>query len=273
MVQDRQNVDEMNRLLIQDHLLTTSMGGPLPEQTDPNVFRRVLDVGCASGGWIIDAAHLYPATSFCGIDVSSRMIDYARTQAEAHQVSDRTEFRVMDALRMIEYPDASFDLVNVRLGVSFMRTWDWPKLLQELRRVTRPKGTIRLTDAEILHPSSSPAQQQVNAMILRTLFRAGHLFEEDTAGITAHLARLLGLHGWLNVQTKSYALPFQGGTVEGQHYQADWVHAMRTLRPFLAKWGCLSDDYDALCQQATEEIQRSDYHVHWNILTAWATKP
>lgn len=42
-VQDRSNQEELDRLAIQDRLMTTSMGGVLPEQPDPSIFRRVLD--------------------------------------------------------------------------------------------------------------------------------------------------------------------------------------------------------------------------------------
>ena len=44
-VEDRDNQEEMKRVRLQDHMLTTGMGGPLPEQADPSTFRYVLDVG------------------------------------------------------------------------------------------------------------------------------------------------------------------------------------------------------------------------------------
>src|SRR4051812_5369301 len=99
MVQDRKNKKELTRLTIQDRMITTKMGGVLPEQTDPTTFSRVLDVGCGIGSWAIDAARTYPMMSLVGVDISQRMIEYAQTQASAHQVSDRVEFHVMDALR------------------------------------------------------------------------------------------------------------------------------------------------------------------------------
>src|SRR5215471_14429303 len=81
VVQDRQNQQELMRLTIQDHLITASMGGVLPEQPDAASFRRILDVGCATGGWVIEAAKTSPAMSLCGIDISRAMIEYAQSQA------------------------------------------------------------------------------------------------------------------------------------------------------------------------------------------------
>ncbi|HEX7735476.1 MAG TPA: class I SAM-dependent methyltransferase, partial [Ktedonobacteraceae bacterium] len=131
-VQDRSNVDELTRLKIQDRLVTASMGGPLPEQSNPASLRRVLDVACGTGGWLLEVAKTYPSISMlAGVDVSGRMLEYARAQAAEQDLAERVEFIQMDALRMLEFPTGFFDLVNLRFGGSFLRTWDWPKLLQE----------------------------------------------------------------------------------------------------------------------------------------------
>src|SRR5260370_19671392 len=112
-VADRSNLEELDRLQIQDHLLTASLGGVLPEQPDPTAFQRVLDVGCGTGGWLIELAQTTPTcTILIGVDASLKFVEYARAQAAAAQVSDRAEFHVMDALRMLEFPDKFFDLVN-----------------------------------------------------------------------------------------------------------------------------------------------------------------
>src|SRR5437879_6226034 len=128
-VQDRKNTKELTRLKIQDHMLTTGMGGVLPEQPDPTIFHHVLDVGCGTGGWITEVAKTYPGVDCIGIDISKRMIEYAKTQANEQQIHEQLAFLVMDALKPLHFENKSFDLVNMRLGVSFMRTWDWPNLL------------------------------------------------------------------------------------------------------------------------------------------------
>ncbi len=70
-VEDRRSETELNRLKIQGKMITESMGGILPEQTNPGNFHRVLDVACGRSSWIIDAAQAYPETSLFGIDISS----------------------------------------------------------------------------------------------------------------------------------------------------------------------------------------------------------
>ena len=69
------------------------------------------------GGWLIEAAKTYPSmTMLVGADVSGKMLDYARTQAIAQQVSDRVQFATMDALRMLKIPVEFFELAKQRLG-------------------------------------------------------------------------------------------------------------------------------------------------------------
>jgi ubiquinone/menaquinone biosynthesis C-methylase UbiE len=272
-VQDRENEEELLRVANQDRLVTASMGGVLPEQADPSAFRRVLDVACGAGSWVIEAAQTYPEMSLVGVDVNRRMIEYARAQAAAHHVNARVEFHVMDALSILDFPDASFDLVNLRFAVSFVRTWDWPRLLSELLRIMRPGGVVRLTDEEVIHQSTSPAAIQFCEMLLCALFRSWHLFAQESAGLTAHLAPLLNRHGFQQVQTKAYALQYRAGTPEGQAYVEDGVRVFQTLRPFLQKWGCMSKDFDAIRHQALEEIQRPDFSATWHLLTAWGIKP
>lgn len=270
-VQDRANRKELTRLAVQDQMLTAGMGGVLPEQADPTLFRRMLDVGCGTGGWLIEAAQTYPTMSLVGIDISRNMIEYARAQAEAGHVHDRVEFAVMDALLILDFPTAFFDLVNLRLSSSFMRKWDWPKLLSEMLRVTGPSGVVRVTECETPQ-SNSPAFTQLCAMGQCALYRAGHFFTQESTGLTDHLPRLLKQHGCHQVQTKVYTLQYRAGTPEGEAFYEDWTLLFQTLSPFIQKWGCASKDYEVIYQQALDEMQQPDFHATWNLLTVWGSR-
>ncbi len=272
-VEDRSNKEELSRLQIQDRMVTTSMGGVLPEQPDPTIFQRVLDVGCGTGGWLIEAAKTYPTMSLLvGVDVSERMIEYAQAQAEAQQVSDRVQFRTMDTLRMLEFPTEYFHLVNQRFGASYLRTWDWPKLLQEFQRVTQPGGVIRVTESNLITESSSLALIRLNQVFIEAFYGAGHLFTSDSNGVTSQLARLLHQYGLQNVQTRAHALEYRGGTPEGQRFYED-TRLGETLLPFIRKWTRLPEDYQTLRQQVLSDMQQPDFVATWRLLTAWGNKP
>jgi SAM-dependent methyltransferase len=64
------------------------------------------------------------------IDVSERMLTYARAQAKVHHVEGRVQFQLIDVLRPLAFPESAFDFVNERLGASYIRTWEWPHLLR-----------------------------------------------------------------------------------------------------------------------------------------------
>lgn len=269
-VQDRSNVDEMERLRVQDRLATASMGGVLPEQPDPQRFRRVLDVGCGTGSWLIEVAKAYPTIShLVGVDISKPMLAYARAQAEAEQVSDRVEFQTMDALRMLEFPSEFFDLVNLRFGVSWMRTWDWPKLLQEFQRVLRPDGVARLTEADPIVDSSSPALLRLNDFSVRVFAQAGHLFAPESDGLTSQLARLLEQQGFQDVQTRLRLNIYRAGTEEGRRLAEDMKLLFQVILPFWRRWMQIPEDYEELYRQMISETQQPDFTATGRVLTAW----
>jgi ubiquinone/menaquinone biosynthesis C-methylase UbiE len=272
VVEDRGSNAEMIRLMIQDRTITAGMGGPLAEQPDPASLHRILDIGCGPGGWILEAARLYPHMELVGIDISWRMIEYARAQAEAGGLTDGVKFLVMDALRPLEFPDDSFDLVNLRFGSSFLLVKDWPELLRELLRVTHPRGIVRVTDCEIMK-SISPAYNRFIEIGFCALYRSGHSLTEEKMGVTQELPHLLAESGCQQVQTKAYTLEFIAGTVGGQNLYEDFRFGSQTGKPFFQKWGCLPEDYDAICEHAMIEMQQSNFRATWELLTTWGTKP
>jgi ubiquinone/menaquinone biosynthesis C-methylase UbiE len=273
-VEDRSNQDELDRLQIQDHLLTVGMGGVLPEQPDPTAFPRVLDVGCGTGDWLIELAKTIPTCSLLiGVDASLKFVEYARAQAAAAQVSDRVEFHVADALRMLEFPDSYFNLVNHRLASSWLRTWDWRKLLQEYQRVCRPGSVVRVTETEWMIESTSPALLRLTELLLQAFHQAGNLFTPTRDGITSKLAHLLDQHGLQQIQTRNYTLEYRAGTPEWHYYFENYKLGFRTGLPFLRKWTRVPDDYEEIYQQMLSEMQQPSFVAIQGLLTAWGRVP
>jgi ubiquinone/menaquinone biosynthesis C-methylase UbiE len=277
-VQDRSNRDELQRLIVQERMVTETMGGVLPEQSDPTQFHRVLDIGCGPGGWIIATAEAYPQIEkLYGIDISPTMIGYARQQAEQHHIKtgpkERVEFLVMDALLVLEFPHEFFDLVNFRLGVSFMRQWDWPKLFSEMHRVLKPRGTARIVDVEINIESTSTALSTFWAAMRCALTRSGHLFEETPTGLVDHLPTLLQRHEFHNIQSYITPVEHRALTAAGQALLEDHIHGFRSLPPFLSRYGCLPPDYDVLCQQVIQDMQQAGFVARTIYHTFCATNP
>lgn len=273
-VQDRSNQEELKRLIVQERMITDAIG-LLPEQDDPNRFRRVLDIGCGPGGWIIEMAQTYPQMrKLYGIDISPTIIHHAQKRAEEEQFpKERVEFLVMDALLILEFPEDFFDLVNFRCGVSFMRQWDWPKMFSEMHRIVKPQGTVRIVESELGVESPSPALSTFWASFQRAFCRAGYLFEETPTGLIDRLPVLLLRYDFQQVQSYKTPVAFRAGTEGGKALLADQTHIFHTCRPFLQRYGCLPQDYDALCQQVIQDMQQPDFVAKYAYYTFCAKNP
>src|SRR5713226_5004294 len=76
---------EIARLMNQSRLLTRSLGGVFPELAEELANAgSMLDLACGPGGWVLDAAYVYPAARVVGVDIEASLVQYARAQAWAH---------------------------------------------------------------------------------------------------------------------------------------------------------------------------------------------
>lgn len=104
-----------------------------------NVY-RVLDVGCGTGGAVIDLAKLLPDAEVVGVDVVEQQIAITKERIKKYGV------RAAQALaydgQTLPFPDASFDAVyssDVLGHVSDVSEW-----LSELSRVLKPGGSLAM---------------------------------------------------------------------------------------------------------------------------------
>ena len=273
VVQDRSNQEELQRLQLQDHLITVALGGVLAEQSDTIRFHDVLDMACGTGGWLIELAKALPTISqLVGVDISKRVIDVARARADVEQVHDRVAFHLMDALHPFAFSQDAFDLANLRFAVSFLRTWEWHQVLRELQRVTRPGGIIRMTEADLPDRSSSSALLQLFDLLARAYREAGKYFRPQDNGVADDLASLLEQQGLHHVQIRVYRPEVRSGTAEGQLFFEDMKYLFRTNLPFLRKWTRVPDDYEDLYQQMLAEMQQPNFVASNQTITAWGSK-
>jgi ubiquinone/menaquinone biosynthesis C-methylase UbiE len=272
IVQDRTNLEELDRLELQDAMLNALMGGVLPEQPDPTGLHKVLDVGCGTAGWLIETAQTYPMIEqLVGVDVSSTVIAYARAKVDAQNLQQRVVFQTTDALRIIQFPAATFDLVNQRLGVSWLREWEWKKLLVEYSRVLRAGGIVRLTESGF-PTSNSPAFQKLCEIGRKAFYNSKRFLTEGSDGITPHLVPLLEQHAFENVQTRTHTLKFRPGDEHLETFYKDIVYGFRLCLPFLQRWTRLPADHMQIYHQALAEMRQPGFEATWMLVTAWGTK-
>lgn len=273
---DPENAAEMARLTKQARLLTKAMEGPLAGLTHVEQLHDILDLACGPGAWVIETATTYPEKQVTGVDISRLMIDYARFDAAQHGVSN-AHFQVMNILHPLDFADSSFDLVNVRLIASFMFGIidSWSALVQECLRVTRPGGTIRLTDCEWFL-SNSPTVEKFFALCLRAIHLMGNTFSPDgrTLATTPMLGRLLRNAECRNVQHHAFAIDCSFGSESYQSFYEDVVVFLKLLLPLLVKAGVAAqDEAEMLYHRTLEEMREKDFNCIWYYLSVWGEHP
>jgi ubiquinone/menaquinone biosynthesis C-methylase UbiE len=270
---DPESGAEMARLLSQDHLITKGMGGLFSERSDLSGIHRILDAACGPGGWALEVAFTYPEIEVVGFDISRAMIDYARARVQV-QGMDNADFLVMDIQKSLDFPNKSFDLVNARF-INFLPAAAWPKLMQEFKRITRPGGTIRLTESEWWYFTNSPALENLNAMIIRALKLQGESFTESGrfTGVLPMLGRFLLDAGCASVNYKSHVIDYSFGTEAHEGFRRDAAAVFKLFQPFIVRMGVATqEEVNQLYERMQFEMLKEDFRGLMLPLTAWGEK-
>jgi len=272
---DVESAPEMARLIQQDMAMTRKMGGPLAEQANPSSFLRILDVGCGSGGWVLDVAFANPNAEAAGIDISKTLIDYANARARSQGLQNAS-FEVMDASMPLSFTDHTFDLVNGRLLVGSLHRTVWPKLIQECFRITRPGGVLRMTELDTSGVTTSPAFNYLDSLLLKATWLVGHGFSSDgrTTCMTPMLPTLLRNAGYQHIQHRAHAIDVSFGTDTYMDFYRNYEVFFRLTLPFLVSVGVATqEEVEQTYQQMLIDMQSDDFKGMWYLLTVWGKKP
>lgn len=270
---DSESAAEMARLMRQDQLLTIGMGGLFPERDNLDTLSSILDIACGPGGWVLETAFQHKDKDVTGVDISQKMIAYAQAQAKV-QGLENAHFQAMNALKPLSFADESFDLVNARTIIGFMLPAVWPSFLQECKRILKPGGIFRLTEAEWTL-SNLPAIEQFGSLFSSALWKAGQSFSPDGLhlGIQPVMPRLLRRAGFDHIERRAHSIDFSYGTDGHESLYQDLKIGFKLMQPFLTKFEVASQPkVDALYQQVMEEMQSEDFCACMPLLTVWGTK-
>jgi ubiquinone/menaquinone biosynthesis C-methylase UbiE len=269
---------ELARLVEQERVISKALGGLLPEHADQAAFvapmQRVLDVACGSGGWVLGMAQTYPHLQVMGFDIDTNMISYATTQAKIGKL-EHASFRVMNALDPLDYPDNFFDLVNARYLAVIGRS-AWPQVMQELFRITRPGGFIRLTETEDVSATTSPAFERMMVILLQA-FKQGNLTFSATGrsmAIPPKLPYFQRLAGYQNIQKRASIIDWSAGTEVHAAVAQDLKIFFLLLQPFIVSLDVATEEeLEQLHRDIDIELRAEDFCAFWTFFTVWGQKP
>lgn len=271
---DPENAAEMARLTHQDRLVTQAMGGLFPERSDLSSVRDVLDIACGPGEWPLSVAAAYPHMRVVGIDISSIMIAYAAMQAQVRTL-DNVTFSVMDALKPLDFPAHTFDLLNTRFIFGFMSPATWPRLMEECVRIARPSGILRFTESE-WNLTNSLAYETLHAFTTQALKKAGRSFSPDgrAIGITPMLGSFLQRAGCTHIRQAAFAQDLSAGTEANQTLYQNLMAFFKLVEPFVLSLGMTTQmEFDIQYARMLEEISSPSFRAISFILTVWGQTP
>ncbi len=273
---DAESGAEVVRSIKQDATVTKAIDSLLPRQVNSAKISRVLDIACGPGSWVLDVAYEYSNVQVIGVDISRNLVEYARTRARSQGLENDAIFKVMDVTKPLDFPDESFDVINGRFLIGFMSPGDWPKLLRECMRITRPGGFIRLTECDDMGTTSSPAFEQYTEMMYQALRMAGRSFAPTgkNFSITPMLAGFLGAGGYQHVDTIPHVIDFSVGAEAHISMYENWMAGLELLQPFLVKMKMASlEELKELYQQALIEMMSNDFRALWYFLSVVGQRP
>jgi SAM-dependent methyltransferase len=106
--------------------------------------RRILDVGCGTGVYLIHAAAAGgPQLAGLGVDLDATVVGLARQRLAHADLTERFDVRHAD-IRTLQLPAASFDLVLLFQNIYYFAEDQRPDLLRRLYGLLTPNGALML---------------------------------------------------------------------------------------------------------------------------------
>ncbi|GCF10296.1 class I SAM-dependent methyltransferase [Dictyobacter arantiisoli] len=235
------DAQEDTRLNFQHRALYAAIGNhylaPLAPETD-----TILDVGTGTGIWPVEMSRLFPKAHTVGLDVSSSSFQFPSTAAYT--------FMIADILKGLPFPEKQFAFVHQRLLVAAIPTADWPAVIQELIRVTRPGGWIEILEIGVTIKNAGPE----TARLLEWMGNQSKQRGFDM-GMVSQLGMLLVEAGVQDVEIQNIPAPLGawGGHV-GSMLKANVISAFNALKGvYCIQANILPEQFDAWVQSVAEE--------------------
>ena len=258
--------EETNRLDMQHYMLRLAFGSnTMAPIQNP---QSILDAGCGTGRWARELAMQFPQANVVGIDMVEPNTDIIARQRQ--EFGDRLPANYLfvqgNVLQGLPFNDNDFDYTHLRfLGLAIPMA-SWQSLVNDMVRVTRPKGWVEIVEFDI--PSGGgPAFTQIQ-VYWRRLAETYKLHPGAGSNIPGY-AQNSGLR---NIQQRAVRLNTGDRSSRAARMAAiDLYSGLAASGPAMINAKIVSrEEFDQLYQQMREEIQY--YSITWDLLAVWGQK-
>jgi SAM-dependent methyltransferase len=247
--QERQRLDYQHALLRQ--ILPGNCFAPVHDLL-LRTGRKVLDVGSGTGRWGHEIATAYPKTHVYGFDLE----DVARPTP----TPPNYQFYQGNVLSGLPFVSHTFHYVHQRLLVAAIPLDTWPWVVEELTRVTAPKGWVELVEMGNTFHRAGPATKRFLAW-----WSAISASRGIDASYMSQLSSLLKHAGLCNMRAEIRTLPVGkwGGRI-GNLLAQDMLAGWPSMRPLAhTLLGVAPAAFDEVMGQL--EVEWNSYHTNYEI--------
>ncbi|KAG0274363.1 hypothetical protein BGZ95_009868 [Linnemannia exigua] len=247
------DIDEMDRLHLQHFVIRHAFNGNTRAKFDNKIHKDVLDVGC-------EMSTEHTETNFTGIDISAVWPTEIRPR--------NCRFQVVNVLQGLPFEDNTFDFVHQRFLIMGYPAKDWPFVIQELIRVTKPGGIIELTEIPIVSNANGPELTKLMEVLEQGCIERGL----DTKA-AKKLEGMLREAGIQDVKACHASIPVGAwGAKVGQLMRENSAGIWSSLRGLIKELTGLNDtQYEAMIKRVFVEYEH--YKCYVNCYCAWGVKP
>ncbi|HEY0756865.1 MAG TPA: methyltransferase domain-containing protein [Ktedonobacteraceae bacterium] len=248
---------EKRRLEFQHHALHLTLGNQYLAPLPPKVC-SILDVGAGTGIWPSEMARIFPESLVLGLDVDNELF---------HQAPPANcLLRQGNILTGLALPDGVIEFTHQRFLVLAIPDVQWPSVVRELVRVTRPGGWLELVETDARVQNGGPATTQVFAWIDLVRKARGIMGEP-----VLHLGEMLAGAQLTAIETQAIPLKVGAwGDRVGHMMQMDILAAVQALKEPCCAQGINPQEYDRCTQAMIQEWKQA--HAFCTIQVAYGKR-
>ncbi|KAI8099111.1 S-adenosyl-L-methionine-dependent methyltransferase [Halteromyces radiatus] len=220
----------------------------------------ILDVGCASGTWMLDMATEYPASHFMGIDICDTFPNSIRPP--------NVDFKLANLTAGLPFPDNTFDLVNVRLFILALKQDEWWYILKEIQRVLKPDGCLQSVECGMLE-GGTDFMRWAGSTFEKVIIARG-----QEPWISKKMPSMINeLPGYQLIDTERKMVPLgEDSDSVCKDFNYDAVMIFKAAQPFLMEsLGLTSETYPAFLDQLMIELKKKPWTL-WSFTYCIAQK-
>lgn len=268
------HVTEADRLNHQHVLLCRMFGGLYRAPLDKSKVKKVLDVGCGTGNWMIDFARKFPDAEVWGLDIGEN--------PEWKNAPSNCKFMIGDVENRETWTKlpTDFDMIHGRFLLVVMR--NWPGLLGSCFEHLAPGGWMEEQDFQLpvecmdeVAVADSPVFQLMDDW-LKGLKRIG-----ISPKVLKEFPRMLSEAGFVKETTDVFSMPVgtwredQEGKEIGEMGLKNATHGFRgfTERIFRGVLGWSEEAYEKILRESLEEMSGQKYRLYLPVKVCFGKKP